>query len=102
MEDQDVLQHLLEIESQAAVLVDDAQAEAGRRIKEAEEKNRSHYDQSYRALVENLDKEYETNIAAVKEKYGRELDAYRESLDRMPVDGEGFSALASALLFGEK
>jgi vacuolar-type H+-ATPase subunit H len=102
MEDQDVLQHLLEIESQATILVNDAQAEAGRRIKETEEKNRSRYDMSYRSLVEDLDREYGKNIKAVREEYRLELDAYRENLDRMPVNEEGFSALASLLLFGEK
>jgi vacuolar-type H+-ATPase subunit H len=99
MEDRDVLQHLLEIEAKASVLVDDAQAEAGRRLKETEERNRSSYDQQYRSLVKELDREYEEQIGAVRSEYRQALDAYRTSLDTMPVNAEAFCTMVSSLLF---
>jgi vacuolar-type H+-ATPase subunit H len=102
MDDSDLLQHLLEIETQASVLVDDAQAEADRRIKSAEEQNRLSYDKQYQTLVKQLEEEYREQLARVKDEYHRSLEEYRCSLDAMPFNGAGFSALASSLLLGEK
>ena len=102
MDDTDILQHLLEIEGQATVLVDDAQAEADRRIKEAEEKNRIAFDESYQKLTAELETEYRTLTDAVKNEYNKILDEYRESLDSMPRQNENFSALAFSLLMEEK
>jgi hypothetical protein len=101
MEEQgSVLRHLLEIESKAAVLVDDAQAEADKRIKEAEERNRAGYEENYRLLVEKLDGEYRERIAGVKAGYNADLETYRSSLDATLLHQTEFSALAERLLFG--
>jgi vacuolar-type H+-ATPase subunit H len=102
MDDSDVLQHLLEIETQASALVDDAQAEADRRIKLAEEHSRSSYDKQYQNLSKKLEEEYRKQEAAIKAEYQNSLEEYRRSLDAMTMNGAGFSALASSLLFEEK
>jgi regulator of protease activity HflC (stomatin/prohibitin superfamily) len=97
--EQNILQHLLQVESEAATLVDDAQAEADRRLAEGEKQNRQHYDDRYSREVAELDALFEKEIAAVKEDYRKQLEAYRESLDRMMVNRENFSRLAERLLF---
>jgi vacuolar-type H+-ATPase subunit H len=98
MDDTEILQHLLIIEEQAATLVDDAQAEADRRIKEAEEQNHIIYDQSYQQLIEKLDAGFQETADAVKKDYDRLLDEYMESLKNMPRQNEAFSALAFSFL----
>ena len=100
-EEGSVLQHLLEIESEAAALVDNAQAEADRRLKEAEEQNRLRYEQEYRRLAEQLDGERRERLAAVKAEYDAGLEAYRAGLDATPLYADDFSHLTFALLFGE-
>jgi vacuolar-type H+-ATPase subunit H len=102
MDDSDVLQHLLEIEAQASALVDDAQAEADRRIKTAEEQNRGSYDTRYQSLIQELEEAHRSQLETVKADYAHSLEDYRRSLDSMPVNGAAFSALASSLLFGER
>ncbi|GHV86419.1 hypothetical protein AGMMS50230_20270 [Spirochaetia bacterium] len=102
MEDSNILQHLLEIEANAAVLVDDAQAEADRRIKAAEEQNRLLYEKQYQSLVAELEAEYGKEQTALKARYEQSLDEYRQSLDALPLDKGAFSALAYSLLLGEK
>jgi len=102
MEDKDILQHLLEIEGSAAALVDDAQAEADRRIKEAEEQNRLAYDGEYQKLIAELETEYKKELDAARAEYDKSLDEYRQSLDTMPRDNNAFSALAYSLLLGEE
>jgi vacuolar-type H+-ATPase subunit H len=102
MDDQDVLRHLLEIEAQASALVDDAQAEADRRIKECEEQNRARYEESYKKVIEELEIDYKTKTAEVKSAYQKELDGYRASLESIKVDEAAFNSLAANFLLGEK
>ncbi|MDR2313336.1 MAG: hypothetical protein LBE02_02255 [Spirochaetaceae bacterium] len=101
MDDSDILQHLLEIEGQASALVNDAQAEAAKRIKSTEEQNRSIHDQAYHALVQELEEDCKKELTALWTEYEQSLADYGRSLDAMPLDTAAFSALASSLFFGE-
>jgi F0F1-type ATP synthase membrane subunit b/b' len=98
----DVLRHLLDVEAQASGLVDEAQAEADRRVSECEKENRARYDEQYGLLAAKLNREYEAAALAVKEDYTRQLEAYSSSLAAMPVNGDAFSALAERLFFGDR
>jgi hypothetical protein len=95
---QELLGHLLKIEAQAAALVDDAQAEADRRVAGGERRSRARYEERYGQEAAALEAEYVKEIAAVKENYQRELDAYRDGLAAVKIDGNGFSALMNARL----
>ena len=98
MDDHEVLQHLLNLDAEAAALVNDAQTEADKRVAEGEKQNRSRYDEVYARDVESLEASYSQNIAAVKENYRKQLDVFRKSLETMPVDMNAFSSLAEKLL----
>jgi 4-alpha-glucanotransferase len=100
--DGNVLRHLLDLETKAAALVDDAQAEADRRVAEGEKLSRARYDEVYSAEVAALEAAYTAEIAAVKADYQQQLDAYREGLKAMPSDQAAFSALAEQFLIREK
>jgi hypothetical protein len=97
--DPSILAHLLQIESEAAALVDDAQAEADRRLSEGEKRNRQRYDDGYSREVAELDIRFEGELRAVKEDYQKQLELYREGLNRMAVNKENFSGLVESLLF---
>jgi vacuolar-type H+-ATPase subunit H len=98
MDDHEVLQHLLGLEQEASALVDDAAAEADRRVSEGEKQNRVRYEDAYARDVESLEAHYTQNIANAREDYRKQLEAYRESLKTMPLDTEAFSSLAEKLL----
>ena len=98
MDDQEVLQHLLKLEAEAAALVNDAQAEADRRVSEGEKQNRVQYDEVYAREVEVLEESQVKNLAAVKEEYRKQLDMYRESLKAISPDMGAFSSLTEKLL----
>ncbi|MDR1506056.1 MAG: hypothetical protein LBI67_03040 [Treponema sp.] len=98
----DVLQHLLEIETQAAALVDDAQAEADRRVKASENENRERYEEQYRGRVEILEAGYRERIDGVRAEYRVRIDEYWKNLDATELHFADFSCLAAKLLFGEK
>ena len=96
-----VLRHLLELEAEAAALVDGAQAEADRRIAEGEKLSRARYDEAYAAEAAALEAAYAAEIAAVKADYQQQLDVYREGIKAMPVNYPAFSALAERFLIRE-
>jgi regulator of protease activity HflC (stomatin/prohibitin superfamily) len=101
MNQPDTLRHLLQVEADAAVLVDNAQAEADKRLAEGERQNRSRYEERYAQEVAALDADFEKEIDAIKEDYQKQLDAYRRTLDTMAVQAERFSGLMSSLLIKE-
>jgi regulator of protease activity HflC (stomatin/prohibitin superfamily) len=98
VDEQTVLQHLLSIEANAAALIDDAQAEADRRTAEAERQNRTRFDEEYAREAALLNENYEKETAVLKEDYRFQLEAYRQSLDSMPVDSEKFFRLVESCL----
>jgi regulator of protease activity HflC (stomatin/prohibitin superfamily) len=99
---QGVLNHLLKVESQASILVDEAQAEADRRVAENEKDSRTRYDERYSLEAAERNGEYEKAVLEVQEDYRRQLEAYRETLAAMPVHADAFSRLADSLLFGDR
>ena len=101
MDDHEILQHLLSLENEAAALVDDAQAEADRRVSEGEKLNRSRYEETYAREVEALEVSYVEKIAAVREGYRKQLDEYSNTLRAVALNPEAFSSLAETLLVND-
>ena len=102
MDDQEILQHLLSLENEATAMVDDAQAEADRRVAEGEKQNRARYDETYAKEVEALEASFVEKIALTRDNYRKELEAYHDSLKNVPLDREAFFSLAEELLFQRK
>ena len=98
--DLNVLGHLLKIEADAAAMVDDAQAEADRRLAEAEKNNRARYDEEYGKEALELDKLFTEELSRIRADYQAQLEAYRGTLASIPVDQGRFSALMDDLLAG--
>ena len=98
MDEHEVLQHLLDMEAQAANLVDEAQAESERRIFDGGHQNSARYEEVYARELQAQEESYIKNLAMVKEDYRKQLEAYRESLKDMPLKTEGFFALAEKFL----
>jgi len=101
MDNNEVLDHFLEIESKAAVLVDDAQAEADRRVAEAEHVNRETYDKRCHAERERLEGEFQKSKERVRQQYQEAMEAYNQAISAIPVDAARFSALLDKLVMGE-
>jgi len=93
MANENTLDHLLKIEAEAAALVNDAQAEADRRIHENEEKMRTSYEERFRleAQARELSLKNETN--KLKEQYQNEIDDYVKEISSINVDVERFTSL---------
>ena len=101
MYNDDVLENILKIEAQASALVKDAQAEADRRIIEAEKINRIHYDESYQKEAEKLENELIDLKNKIKQQYQEELKAYKEKISNLCVNRENFFSLLNELIAGD-
>jgi len=101
MDNNEVLDHLLKIESEAAALVDGAQAEADKRITEAEKQNRAAFDKRFREENERLENEFLQSKDAARQQYQKELEAYKEKISLVHINNERFSDLLDSLVLGE-
>jgi len=100
--DQNILQHLLHLEGEASSLVDDAQAEANRRLAEAEKQCRIQFDESYSVEAEKLEIIHKNEIDAIRKDYRKQLESYRAELLAQSVDKKAFTDLAAGLFLGRK
>jgi vacuolar-type H+-ATPase subunit H len=101
MDNNEVLDHLLKIESEAAALVNDAQAEADKRITEAEKQNRASYDKRFSEENERLEKDFLQSKELARQEYRKELETYKEKISSVHVNNDRFSALLDSLVLGE-
>ena len=101
MDNKEVLDHLLEIESAAAALVNDAQAEADNRITEAEKQNRAAFDRRYVEENQRFEKEFLQLKELSRQEYQKELEIYKEKISSMHVNNDRFSNLLDSLVLGE-
>ncbi|MDR2942497.1 MAG: hypothetical protein LBV17_07905 [Treponema sp.] len=100
MENDNTLEHLLKIEASAAALVNDAQAEADRRIHENEEKNRKTYEERFRVEVQRHESAVRKEKDKLKEQYQQMLEDYRNGISSAKTDVEKFSALFNRYVAG--
>jgi vacuolar-type H+-ATPase subunit H len=98
MENVNTLDHLLQIEAQAAALVSDAQAEADRRIHENEEKNRAAYEEHFKAEIQARETSLKKEKDKIKEQYDKAIEEYRKEISAINFNAEKFSALLNDYL----
>jgi vacuolar-type H+-ATPase subunit H len=101
MDNNEVLGNLLKIESEAGALVDDAQAEADKRILSAEKQNHAVYEERYAAGGEKLEREFRESQEKVRQQYQTELESYRNTIAGINPDTGRFSALLNNLIAEE-
>jgi len=101
MDNNEVLDHLLKIEAEAAALVNEAQAEADKRITEAEKQNRAAYDKRFVEENQRLEKGFLQSKELAREQFRKELETYKEKISSFHVNNDRFSALLDSLVLGE-
>ena len=87
------LEHLLKIETEAAALVNDAQEEADKRLRENDERNRIQYETQYKTHIQLLKTCFDNERDVVKKQYQKELDNYRTEISNINTDNHKFSIL---------
>ena len=101
MDNSAVLDHLYKIESEAALLVSEAQAEADRRVAEAGKLHRAAYEDRCRIESKKLETELSELNEQAQRHFREEMEAYREAISSVAVDTGSFSVLLDRLIAGE-
>ena len=101
MENENTLDHLMKIEAQAAVLVDDAQAEAERRIHENEEKNRALFEERIKAETEKRETLLKKETEETRIQYQQTIEIYKKEISGVSVDEKHFISLLNEFLAAE-
>lgn len=94
----EVLDHLLKVESDAAAMVSGAQAEADRRIRENEENNRTGWEERFKAEIHTREAVLENEKEKVKQKYNEALEEYRREISAHKTDVKKFCDLVNSIL----
>ena len=80
----DAINHLLEIEKNASILVNEAHVEA--------------YKDNLEKISEELEIEYQNKIDSISKKYADEFNEYKLSLEKKVLNKKDFSVLLEKLL----
>ena len=94
------LEHLLEVESQASALVNDAEEEAQRRIRENEERNHIVYEERLKEEIEKRELLLKEEKEKIKNRYQESLDDFLKEISNINVDEKGFCDLLNKYLKG--
>jgi regulator of protease activity HflC (stomatin/prohibitin superfamily) len=98
MDDENVLNHLLKVEAEAATLVNDAQGEADRRIAEGEKQNRMRYDELYGGEAAAKEAACGDAIKKIRDDYQNQIAEYRKGLGSVKTDEVRFRSLLDNFL----
>jgi F0F1-type ATP synthase membrane subunit b/b' len=93
------LRQLLEVEKEAASIVDNAQKKADEMVAEADRLMRSSYNDRYKDAVAALDKEREVALAKLKADYDDEIISYKRELDGQPLNAAAFQKMVRETFF---
>lgn len=95
----DTIKHLLDIEKEAATLIDEAKIEADKRVLRAKTEYNEQYKKEYDALTERLESEYNQNCAQINKKYEDELEDFKKSLADIPLNTQDFNKTLEQIFF---
>lgn len=93
-----VISHLLEVESQASALIDDAQIESNKRITQAKTKADELFYNKYRETVENLEKEYNQKVQGYEAEHNAEIESYKNKITSSAKDVNAFNSFLNSTL----
>ena len=99
IEEINAIQHLLEVEADAALLVNDAQKKADVKISEARAKSESEFKSIYGEFAKKLEAHESSRREEIEKEQKALFKDYVQSLEAVPKDIESFNALLEKLLY---
>jgi F0F1-type ATP synthase membrane subunit b/b' len=93
------LQQLLEVEKEAATIMEDAQKKADEMVAEAERRTRMSYNDRYREAVAVLNKDREAVLAKLQVDYDDEMVRYKGELDGQILNTAAFNKMMREICF---
>lgn len=99
MVNQDEIEHLLDVERQAAELLSDAQNEYDKRLESYRIKADSQYKDAYEQLIREQEARYEQAVSRADAEHKAAFDAYCADVQSWHQDKTAFASVLEPLLF---
>ncbi len=97
-EEINVISHLLSVEKNASVLIDNAVREADSRTTQARNQANSQFKSEYDKCLSQMEADYENTIQRRKAEHEEELDQFKLDLESRTRDYNAFNKLLDNLL----
>lgn len=97
----DEINRLLEVEKQAAALIEQAMTDADKCMADARLKYNEQFKTQVEKLTEKLTAEYNNNLEQVKLNHQKEIEEFKLSLEQKKLNQSEFDALLNKLLFAQ-
>ncbi len=96
----DTIKHLLDIEKEAATLIDEAKIEADKRILQAKSEYNEKYKSEYDSLTKKMEAECNQAVENINKKYSDELENFKNSLEEKTLNTQEFNKTLESSFFG--
>lgn len=97
-EEVDVIQHLIEIEKEAATLIAEKQKEADKLISEARTQSEAQFKEKYSIIVQELEAENQAKKESINQKYRSDVEEYKENLSKTAKNQKSFEESLKPML----
>ena len=98
-EEIDIINHLLSVEKNAAVLIDNAVQQADSRTSKARNEAAAAYKAQYDECLTAMEKDYQKTVEQVKEKHQQDFEHFKSELSNQENNYKEFNTLMDKLLF---
>lgn len=95
----DVIQHLLDVEREADLVIQDAQKEADSRIAQARAKADTQFKTQYTQMYAQLEQEAQEQMKRSGVHHDTEVASFKDSLQSTPKNNAAFNSLMDSILF---
>ena len=102
MNETDIIGHLIQIESEAANMIMDAQTEADRRITEAKKKADDLYKEKYDNLINSLEANLQESKSKIDLEYDNLFNEFKENITTVSQDKRMLNQKLDSYLFGSE
>ena len=100
MNETDVIGHLIQIESEAAEMLLNAQTEVDQRITESKQKADNLYKEKYEQLIAELEQNLNQEKNKIDEQIQIKFDSYKEKITTITQDKRAINSKLQNLIFG--
>ena len=93
-----VISHLLKVESEASLLVKEAQTEANKRLSEARCNADSQFKTQFQKIQSNLEAEYNDKSQHLTENHKKKFDEFKSSIEQTEQSVDSFNSFLEKVL----
>lgn len=94
-----VINHLLSVEKDASVLIDNAVKEADEKTSKARNQANLQFQQKYDSCVAEMETEYQEKLQYIKDENSKEIEKFKTDLENKTLNTAAFKDLLDKLLF---